>query len=86
MKFSQAPLIAGLIGFFLLGGPLPSGIAKAQQPSTLQEIKGRQELRVGWAVIYPYIYRDPKTNELTGFAVDFMNDMGEALKSEGRLG
>jgi ABC-type amino acid transport substrate-binding protein len=80
MRFLQGPIIAGLIGFFLLGGPLPNGTAKAQQLSTLQDIKSRKELRVGWAVIYPYVYRDPKTNELTGFAVDFMNDMGEALK------
>lgn len=80
MRLSQGPLVAALMGFFLLGGPLPSNIAKAQQPSTLQDIKERKELRVGWAVIYPYLYRDPKTNELTGFAVDFMNDMSEALK------
>lgn len=79
MKFSRRPIIAALFASFLLAGPLLTGAARAQQPSALQEIKDRKELRVGWATIYPYIYRDPKTNELVGFAVDFMNDMGEAL-------
>jgi ABC-type amino acid transport substrate-binding protein len=80
MRFPRGSIIAGLLAFLLLGGPLLTGTAKAQQTSTLQDVKDRKELRVGWAVIYPYIYRDPKTGELTGFAVDFMNDMGEALK------
>jgi ABC-type amino acid transport substrate-binding protein len=79
MKFSRRPLIAALLASFLFGGPWLAGSAGAQQPSALQEIKDRKELRVGWAAIYPYTYRDPKTNELTGFAVDFMNEMGEAL-------
>jgi cyclohexadienyl dehydratase len=62
----------------LLAG-LFSAPVKAQQPTTLSEIKERKELRIGWSVIYPYIYRDPKTNELVGFAVDFMNGMAAAL-------
>jgi ABC-type amino acid transport substrate-binding protein len=53
--------------------------ARSQEQSTLAAIKSRKELKIGWAVIYPYIYRDPKTNELVGFAVDFMNDMAESL-------
>lgn len=51
----------------------------AQDASTLASIKSRKELKIGWAVIYPYIYRDPKSNELVGFAVDFMNDMADSL-------
>jgi ABC-type amino acid transport substrate-binding protein len=80
MKLSRRSTGLGLLAFLLLAGPLFTVSAQAQQVSTLQEIRDRKELRVGWAVIYPYIYRDPKTNELVGFAVDFMNDMGEALK------
>lgn len=57
---------------------LPSS-ALGQQASVLSEIKSRKELRIGWSTIYPYIYRDPKTNELVGFAVDFMNAMSGAL-------
>ena len=80
MKLSRRSTGLGLLALLLLAGPLFTASAQAQQASALQEIKDRKEFRVGWAVIYPYIYRDPKTNELVGFAVDFMNDMGEALK------
>ena len=80
MKLSRRSTSLGLLAFLLLAGPSFTASAQAQQASALQEIRDRKELRVGWAVIYPYIYRDPKTNELVGFAVDFMNDMGEALK------
>lgn len=80
MKLSRRSIGSALVTFLLLAGPSFAVSAQAQQTSTLQEIRDRKELRVGWAVIYPYIYRDPKTNELVGFAVDFMNDMGEALK------
>lgn len=62
----------------LLGVCQPSQ-AQTSTPSALQEIKSRGTLRVGWGVLYPYMYRDPKTNELAGFAVDFMNAMGQAL-------
>lgn len=62
----------------ICGSVMPSS-AVAQQTTVLSEIKNRKELRIGWATIYPYIYRDPKTNGLVGFAVDFMNAMAEAL-------
>ena len=58
---------------------LGSAPARAQDASALAAIKSRKELKIGWAVIYPYIYRDPKSNELIGFAVDFMNDMATSL-------
>lgn len=53
--------------------------AQAQSQSALQAVKSRGTLRVGWGVLFPYMYRDPKTNQLSGFAVDFMNAMGKAL-------
>jgi polar amino acid transport system substrate-binding protein len=58
---------------------LTSAPARSQDASALSAIKSRKELKIGWAPIYPYIYRDPKTNELIGFAVDFMNDMAQSL-------
>ncbi len=54
--------------------------AQSQPQSTLQEVKNRGTLRVGWGVLFPYMYRDPKNNnQLTGFAVDFMTAMAQSL-------
>lgn len=71
--------ILGLIGLMLAVALTALAPARSQEESALTAIKSRKELRIGWAVIYPYIYRDPKTNELVGFAVDFMNDMAGSL-------
>jgi polar amino acid transport system substrate-binding protein len=71
-----------IVGFFALGLiciVLASAPASSQDASALSTIKNRKELRIGWATIYPYIYRDPKTNQLVGFAVDFMGAMADAL-------
>jgi ABC-type amino acid transport substrate-binding protein len=55
--------------------------AEAQtQGSALNEITKRGVIKIGWGVVYPYMYRDPKDNQLTGFAVDFMNQLGEEMK------
>lgn len=51
----------------------------AQPPSALHELVKRGTLRVGWSIWYPYVYRDSKTNELTGFAVEFINELGRTL-------
>ena len=69
-------VVLGALALLCLGQP-----AKAQTStqSTLDQIKSRGTLRVGWGVLFPYMYRDPKTNQLAGFAVDFMNEMGKAL-------
>src|SRR5260370_40084177 len=53
--------------------------ASAQTASTLNEIKSRKELRVGWAVFYPYIYLDPQRKKITGFEADFMEEMNTSL-------
>jgi cyclohexadienyl dehydratase len=54
--------------------------AQSQTQSTLQEVKNRGTLRVGWAVLFSYMYRDPKNNnQLAGFAVEFMTTMAQAL-------
>lgn len=63
--------------FFSFALPLASQ-AQTVTPA-LQNIKNKKELRVGWATFYPYVYRDTKTNELTGFAPDFMKLMAEQL-------
>jgi polar amino acid transport system substrate-binding protein len=68
-----------LASTWTIGASLLPSSAFGQQASVLSEIKSRRQLRIGWATIYPYIYRDPKTNELVGFAVDFMGAMADAL-------
>jgi ABC-type amino acid transport substrate-binding protein len=71
--------LAALSAVTLLGICQPAE-AQSQTQSTLQEIKNRGTLRVGWGVLFPYMYRDPSNNnQLTGFAVDFMNAMAQAL-------
>lgn len=73
----KAAALAVMMAFAVLAVGMQSNAA-AQTPA-LQEIKQRGELKVGWATFYPYIYRDPKTNELNGFAADFMVAMAAAL-------
>lgn len=53
--------------------------AEAQAQSTLGEIQKRGAIRIGWAVVFPYMYRDPSTNELVGFSVDFANELAKEL-------
>jgi cyclohexadienyl dehydratase len=74
--------IGGLLALIVvaLTGICQPSSGQTQAQSTLQEVKSRGTLRVGWGVLFPYMYRDPaNNNELTGFAVDFMNAMGQAL-------
>ncbi len=49
------------------------------QPSTLEKVTKQGQLRVGWAPWYPFEYVDPKTQKLSGFGVDFYEQMAEAL-------
>lgn len=73
--------LAGLVTLSIVL-PLAAGNAAAQtaqHPPALQTIKSKGELRVGWATFYPYVYRDAKTKELTGFAADFMKSMAESM-------
>ena len=51
----------------------------AQGPSKLDTIPKTNVLKVGWAVFHPYIYRDPKTNQVTGFTIDLANEMAKGL-------
>lgn len=57
-----------------------AGTAQAQAPSnTLDAIQKRGTLRVGWAVIYPHFYRDPKTNQLTGVSHEISEELAKSL-------
>ncbi|HEV2301535.1 MAG TPA: transporter substrate-binding domain-containing protein, partial [Stellaceae bacterium] len=49
-------------------------IADLVAASTLTKATKAKELRVGWASWFPFMYRDPKTEKLTGFSVDLYDD------------
>jgi ABC-type amino acid transport substrate-binding protein len=53
--------------------------ASAQAPSTLERVQKEHVLRVGWGTWYPYIFKDPKTNKLSGFSYDLIEDLGKSL-------
>jgi polar amino acid transport system substrate-binding protein len=77
-KFLRTFLVVAAI----LSGPLTALThpVHAQAPgAALNDIKARKELRVGWAVFYPYIYLDPQTKKISGFAADFMEAMSTSL-------
>jgi ABC-type amino acid transport substrate-binding protein len=70
------PLFRLLAAVVLSLGVAP---AFAQAPSKLDAIPKTNVLKVGWAVFHPYIYRDPKTNQITGFSIDLANEMAKGL-------
>ncbi|MGA8261898.1 MAG: transporter substrate-binding domain-containing protein [Arenicellales bacterium] len=57
-----------------------SVIAKLVAESTLTKATKAKSLRVGWASWFPFMYRDPKSDKLTGFTVDlYENYLGPAM-------
>lgn len=65
----------------LAGAPvLGSAVSSAwAQSSALERMDKQKTLRVGWAVWHPYVFRDPKTNQIQGISYDLVQDMGKAL-------
>jgi ABC-type amino acid transport substrate-binding protein len=83
MKHRRFRLPARLAGLVLLALWLVANApAWAQAPSAVTEIEKRGTLRVGWAVLFPYMYRNPENNQLTGFAVDFMGEMAPQMNAK----
>ncbi len=79
MKSSRLLRVAMVVmlSVFVLGSLIPSP-AKAAEPK-LNAVSKSGKLRIGWANWFPYIYIDPKTNKLTGFTVDFFEEMAKIL-------
>jgi polar amino acid transport system substrate-binding protein len=70
--------LSGLLALtIVLFAALP---ASAQANSTLDEVRKRGTLKIGWAVWFPYAYLDPQTKKLTGFAVDLTEEMAKSLE------
>ena len=72
MTIRAAALFFGLAAF-------AAGSALAQAPTRLDTVPASKVLKVGWAAFHPYIYRDPKTNQVTGFSIDLASEMAKAL-------
>ena len=53
--------------------------ATAQSPSVLERVQKDKLLRVGWGTWYPYVFKDPKTNKLTGFSYDLIEELGKSM-------
>lgn len=50
----------------------------ADKENAMERILRTNTIRCGYYVYPPVTYRDPNTNELSGFSVDMMNAIGEA--------
>lgn len=51
-----------------------------QQPSALDAIQKRGSIRVGWAVVYPSMYRDPKQqNALVGTSAEIVQELAASM-------
>jgi cyclohexadienyl dehydratase len=76
MKVMKMGVGVLLLVFLVINGMGTLGHAQ----STLREIQKRGTLRFGWGIWWPYVYRDAKTNELTGVSVGLVEEMAKALK------
>src|SRR5687767_8175308 len=59
----------------------PAASALAQRPTALDRIEKDKVLRVGWAVWHPYVFRDPKTNQIQGVSFDMLQDLAKAFNA-----
>jgi polar amino acid transport system substrate-binding protein len=71
--FVMAVLIAGgaMLGV--------AGVGAQGRVSALDRIEREKTLRVGWAVWHPYVFRDPKSNQIVGLSYELIQDMGKAF-------
>ena len=79
---SLMTLVAMFAAIAVLATTASVNPASAQTVSALNDIKKNGKLRIGWAVWFPYAYKDSKTKELSGLSIDLGNEMGKALGVE----
>ena len=79
MKNSRLLKVAMVLIFSVVVFGLLDGSPVKGAESKLNAVTKSGKLRVGWANWFPYIYIDPKTNKLTGFTVDFYEEMAKVL-------
>jgi polar amino acid transport system substrate-binding protein len=49
------------------------------QTSAVDEIRKRGTIRIGWTIWYPYVFRDPQNNQITGIMPELANAMASSL-------
>jgi polar amino acid transport system substrate-binding protein len=69
---SFARILMSVVAFAMFGSALA-------QSSALSRIDKEKTLRVGWAVWHPYVFRDPKSNQVEGISYELLQEMGKAL-------
>ena len=60
------------------GWPRSAGAAVDGGP-TVEAIKKRGALKVGWGIWFPYLYRDPNSKQLTGISTDIFTEMARSM-------
>src|SRR4051794_25062326 len=77
----RSRLVVVMIAALLVAGGVVLNVfgAAAQAPSVLDRVHKDHVLRVGWGTWYPYIFKDPKTNKLSGFSYDLIEDLGKSM-------
>jgi len=68
-----------VLGSLAAWGIGAAAAARAQQGSTMDRIRAQGVVRIGWAIYYPNVFRDPATNELAGVMIDYVALLGRAL-------
>ncbi len=60
----------------------PHPLYAAGRPSAFDRIEKDKLLRVGWAVWHPYVFRDPKNNQVEGVSYELVQDMAKAFNAK----
>jgi ABC-type amino acid transport substrate-binding protein len=75
-----AALLLSIYAAFLdNSGPGPDPAAAADQPGLVRSLDEHRVLRVGYGGFPPYTMEDPRTRQVSGVAVDIMNEIGRQL-------
>ncbi|MEJ0071056.1 MAG: transporter substrate-binding domain-containing protein [Pseudomonadota bacterium] len=56
-----------------------ASVAQTADASTIDSVTKSGVLRVGWAVYFPYMFQDPRTQQVSGISVDLFNEIGKEL-------
>lgn len=81
MKYPQIVLIVLLSSFVSLSVSFfskpssESNSTPSQMDRSFDRIMSSNVIRCGYYVFQPVVYRDPKTNKLSGFSIDFMEKL-----------
>ncbi|QXI26623.1 transporter substrate-binding domain-containing protein [Pseudomonas vanderleydeniana] len=75
----SSSLKAFLVGAGLCGALLAQSAAQAAESSVWQDVQKAGVLRCGAAVAAPYVMRDAKTGDYSGYFVDLCRDFGEKV-------